>query len=224
MNFKFDSRPSDSPFVERIWRTQSQNAGMFISLAESHWEIVVTRQKGKTYLTVRGPETKASPAPFPEAAEFFGITFRHGAFMPYLPASSLVDGAVNLPWAASKSFWLNGSAWQFPDFENADTFVERLVRQDLLVHDEVVSGALQSQPQQISLRSIQRRFLQTTGLTFKAIQQIERARDALNLLQQGVPILETVHALGYFDQSHLTNSLRRLVGQTPAQILRYSAA
>ncbi|MGI0013014.1 MAG: hypothetical protein ACREBU_06185 [Nitrososphaera sp.] len=55
MIFTFDERPSDSPFVERIWRTHSERAGSFSSLAMSHWEMVVTRHNGKTTLTVRGP-------------------------------------------------------------------------------------------------------------------------------------------------------------------------
>jgi AraC-like DNA-binding protein len=218
--FVFENRPSDSPFVETIWRTESEKGGSFISLAESHWGMVVTRQHGKVYLTVRGPETKATPAPIPESAEFFGIIFRLGTFMPHLPARNLVDGEINLPDAASKSFWLNGSAWQFPDFENADTFICRLVREGLLVRDPLIDAALQNQPQALSLRSIERRFLRATGLTQGSIRQILRAQYAAALLAQGVSILDTVDQAGYFDQPHLTRSLKRLVGQTPAQIIK----
>jgi AraC-like DNA-binding protein len=182
--------------------------------------MVVTRQKGKTYLTVRGPETKAMPAPVPEDAEFFGVIFKLGAFMPRLPARSFVDGEVNLPEAASQSFWLHGSAWQFPNFENANTFVDRLVRDGLLVREPVVEAALQGQLKDLSLRSVQRRFLRATGLTQGAILQIERARQAMTLLQQGVSILDTVGQAGYADQPHLTRSLKRFIGQTPNQILR----
>jgi len=64
------------------------------------------------------------------------------------------------------------------------------------------------------------RFLQATGLTHKTIRQIERAKHALVLLQQGVPILDVVYQAGYFDQPHLTRSLKHLLGQTPAQIIR----
>jgi len=222
MNFIFDERPSDSPFVDTIWRTQSECADSFISLAVSHWEMVVMRHNGKTYLTVRGPETKATPALCPEDAEFFGIKFKLGTFMPHLPARKLVDDATNLPDATSKSFWLHGSAWQFPDYENADTFVNRLVRDGLLVRDPVVDAALQGQLKELSLRSVQRRFLQATGLTHGAVCQIQRARQALSLLQQGVSILDTVDQAGYADQPHLTRSLKRFIGQTPAQIVRLS--
>jgi AraC-like DNA-binding protein len=218
--FVFDQRRSDSPFVDAIWRSQSEGGGYFMSLAESHWGIVVTRQNGKAYLTVRGPETKAMPAPIPQDAEFFGIIFKLGTFMPHLPARLLVDAETNLPDATSQSFWLKGAAWQIPNFENADTFVERLVREDLLVHDPIVDAVLHAQPQDYSIRTVRRRFLQATGLTHGEVFQIERARGALALLEQGVSILDTVDKAGYFDQPHLTRSLKRFIGQTPAQIAR----
>src|SRR5262245_31679117 len=56
----FDDRPSDSPFVERVWRSHSERAGTFHSMAECRWEMVVARHEGKTSLIVRGPETKAT--------------------------------------------------------------------------------------------------------------------------------------------------------------------
>lgn len=181
-------------------------------------EVVITKQADKTTLTVRGPETKARPAPVPADAEFVGIIFKMGSFMRPLPTADLVNGGVNLPEASSKSFWLNGSAWQFPDFENTDTFINRLVRDGVLMHEPIVEAALQGHLKDLSLRSLQRRFLQTTGLTHKTVQQIKRAHKALALLQQGKSILDTVFETGYFDQSHLTNSLKHYLGQTPAQI------
>jgi hypothetical protein len=33
------------------------------------------------------------------------------------------------PEQRAQSFWLNGSAWQFPDYDNVETFVDRLVRE-----------------------------------------------------------------------------------------------
>jgi len=42
------------------------------------------------------------------------------------------------------------------------------------------------------------------------------------LVTSGVPILEVVHLAGYFDQPHLTRSLGRFIGQTPAQLLHHS--
>jgi len=55
-------------------------------------------------------------------------------------------------------------------------------------------------------------------MTHGAHRRIERARHAATLLQRGVSIRDTVHQAGYFDQAHLTRSLRRLIGETPAQL------
>jgi len=217
----FEDRPSDSLFVERVWRCHSERAGIFHSMAASHWEMVVTRHKGKTFLTVRGPETKATTADCPAEGEWVAIRFKLGTFMPILPARNLRDRRdVNLPEATSRSFWLNGSAWEYPDFENAETFVKRLVSDGLIAVDLSVDAALQGQPREQSIRFVQRHFLQATGITHSTVRQIERARHATNLLKQGVSILDTVYQAGYFDQAHLTRSLKYLIGQTPAQIIR----
>jgi AraC-like DNA-binding protein len=221
MSFNLEGRQSDSPYIESIWRTHTEHAGSFISSAAIHCGIVVTRYQDKTTVTLRGPETKATPAGFPADVEFFGIVFKLGTFMPHLPARILMDrNDLTLPEAASRSFWLHGAAWQIPDFENADTFVNRLAREDLLVREPVVQAALQGQQHDLSLRSVQYRFLRATGLTQMTIRQIERARQAVSLLERGVPILDTVYEAGYFDQAHLTRSLKRFMGQTPLQIVR----
>jgi len=226
MIFYFDNRPSDSPFVERIWYTQSDRTGSFISQAESLWEMVVTKYQGTTTFTVRGPETKASVADVNwTEAEFFGITFKLGTFMPHLPPGAVMDrNDLNLPEANSQSVWLNGSAWQIPDFENADTFVERLVREGMLVREPIVEATLQGHLKDVSLRSVQRRFLRATGLTHGTVCQIQRAHRAVALLQQGSTILDAVYEAGYSDQPHLTRSLKRFTGQTPAQFLGLPAS
>ena len=221
--FELDARPSDSPFVELIWHARSGRPGMFHSIASNHWMMVVTLRDGKSTLTVRGPETRATPLFSDGEGEWVGIWFRVGAFMPHLPVSALVDRDLTLPGAGKRSFHLDGTAWEFPDYENADTFVDRLVRKGLLVRDPVVDEVLHGRRNDLSARSVQRRFVHATGLTQSAVRQIERARTAMTLLQRGVSILDTVHEAGYYDQSHLTRSLKRWLGHTPAQIVRMTA-
>src|SRR5678810_963601 len=112
MIFTFEERLSDSPFVEKIWRAQSERRGDFLSVAASQWEIVVSKYHDETTITVRGPETKATSMHVTlVGGEFFGIIFRYGAFMPHFPVSDLVDADLDLPDASSKSFWLNGASW-----------------------------------------------------------------------------------------------------------------
>lgn len=217
----FEDRPSDSPLVERVWRCHSERAGTFLSMAASNLEMVVTRHRGRTFLTLRGPETKATQADCPAEGEWLAVRFKLGTYMPQHPAVTLIDRRdENLPGASSRTFWLDGAQWEYPDFENADTFVARLARSGVIAHDGAVEAALQGERRALSQRSVQRHFLQATGMTHAMFRQIERARCATNLLTQGVSILDTVHEAGYFDQAHLTRSLRHLIGQTPARIIR----
>lgn len=219
MELVFDERLSDSPLVESVWRSHSERAGSFMSTAASQTEMVVTRYQGKTSFTVRGPETRATEADYPADTEFFGIIFRLGTFLPHLPTRMIMDRRdLTLPEASSGSFWLQGSAWQFPDFDNADTFVNRLTRVGLLAHDPVVDAVLDGSPYPLSVRAVQYRFLQATGLTYNTIQQIERARRAITLLQRGWSILDTIAEAGYYDQPHLTRAMKRYAGETPAKI------
>jgi AraC-like DNA-binding protein len=219
MLLNFEQRPSDSPLVDSIWRTRSTRAGNFTSVAFNHWQIVVWTAEGKSNVTVRGPETKATLAYCPPETEFFAIVFKPGTLMPDLPASSLIDKDANLPQARCNSFCLNGAAWQIPTYENADAFVDKLVKTGLLTPEPIVNAALQGHLNDISLRSVQRRFLRVTGLTHTALRQIERARFATSLLRDGLSILDTVEQAGYFDQPHLTRSMKHYVGHTPAQLM-----
>jgi AraC-like DNA-binding protein len=215
----FEDRPSDSPLVERIWHCHSERAGTFLSVAASHCEMVLTRHRGKTILTLRGPETRPSTIDCPADGEWLGIRFSLGTFLTRYPAATLTDRRdVNLSSVNGRSFWLQGSAWEYPDFENAESLVTRLLRAGLLARDPVVSAALRGEWQVRSRRSTERHFLQATGMTHGAHRRIERARHAATLLQRGYSILDTVHQAGYFDQAHLTRSLRRLIGETPGQL------
>jgi hypothetical protein len=51
-------RPSDSPYVERVWRYHSEGGGSFFSIAECRSELVVAWHEGRVTVTVRGPETR----------------------------------------------------------------------------------------------------------------------------------------------------------------------
>ncbi len=154
----------------------------------------------------------------PRDAEFFGIRFSLGTFMPTLHLRQPVDRLLMLPPASSTSFWLDGLAWELPGPDDADVFVDRLVRAGPLVHDPVASAAVQDDVEDLSTRSVERRVARATGLTRGAIRQIRRAERAVELLGRGVPALDVARQAGYVDQPHLTRSLKRFVGQTPSQI------
>lgn len=111
----FQDRLSDSPLVERVWCSRSERPGRFLSIAQSSFEMVVSRHRGRT--TLRGPETRAITAELPAEGEWIGIRFKVGTFVPHLTPGRLADrrDAV-LPAATTRAFWLNGSAWEYCRF------------------------------------------------------------------------------------------------------------
>ena len=183
--------------------------------------VFVKHSGGRTALAV-GPLTTSGIASWGEGGEILWIKFKLGVFMPHLRMKHYLDGEQALPDAASDRFWLKGAARQIPDFENAEAFVNRLVNEEDLVRDPAVSAALQDESIDMPDRTLRHRFLQATGQTQSHIRQYERAIKAASLLRHGVSILDTVFEAGYYDQPHLTRSLKQFIGHTPAQIIHDS--
>lgn len=222
MSILHEERLSDSPHVETVTRGWTMSHGSTIRPAEVSWHMVFVKENGRAHPLLVGPLTTSGVASWGGGAEILWIKFKLGSFMPHLSARDFLNGETPLAGASGQSFWLKGSAWQFPDYENADTFVDQLVRDGLLVSDGVVQAALQNRLPETSLRTIRHRFLRATGLTRNHIRQFERAQRAAALLRQGTSILDTVYEAGYFDQPHLTKALKQFLGYTPAQIVRMS--
>lgn len=220
MNAFFEGRTSDSPYIEGIWRGHTQGLYTPVCPAAAQWNLFLQRKRGQVTVLFEGPLTRAKPKLETEDTEFCVIRFKAGTFLPVIPIYKFLDSSVCLPNTSRGSFWLHGMNWEFPDFEDVEGFVARLVREEVLLRDPLVSAVLDNQPHDVSMRTVRRRFLRSTGLTPKRITQIDRALRAMSLLTNGVPILDMVYELGYADQPHLTRSLKRFVGQTPGQIIQ----
>jgi AraC-like DNA-binding protein len=217
--FHIEERELDSPFVAKIWRARSVPCSAFISVAATHWEIVIWRQAGVTQVTLRGPETRATAMPIPADAEFFGVQFKLGAFMPDLALPMLVDRSLPIASDAGDTLRLGRSDWEIPDYENVEVFLGRLAQASVIAVDPVVADVVEDRAIDLSRRSVERRIRRATGLTSGAITQIERAQKATALLNAGTAISDVVIEAGYADQAHLTRSLKRFMGQTPGRIL-----
>jgi hypothetical protein len=108
--FHLQDRASDHPFVEKVWRCHADRGDTFLSIAANSFEMVFTRLRGKSFLTLRGPETVATPFDCPADGQWVGIRFKPGTFMPrFLPGSLRDHNDVTLPPATGQSFWLNAS-------------------------------------------------------------------------------------------------------------------
>lgn len=217
-----EHRPSDSPYIERVYRSDGVSAtGRMHSVASTHWELAIWTHRGSTHVAVRGPETRPSTVPVLPEISPFGILFAHGAAMPHLPIPSLVDSAMRSPHVTSRAFVLRGQEWELPTYDNAEDFVDQLVRVGVLVRDPLVTDVVADDDVPcLTARTVQRRVVAATGLTRGAIRQIERARQAAMLLTEDVAPREVVQRLGYYDQPHLARSLARFIGRTATELRR----
>ncbi|HET8846539.1 MAG TPA: helix-turn-helix domain-containing protein [Ktedonobacteraceae bacterium] len=225
MSILSEARPADSPYIETVIHGRTAQDGSVIRPAEICWHMVLRKLHGKVNLLLVGPWTGAGGLSYAEGAELLWIKFMPGTFLSHLPTRHFLNSETVLPEAAEKSFWLAGSTWQLPNFENADTFVNKLARAGVLERDPLVSAALQNRltrREAIPARTMRHRFKHSMGLSASHIEQVKRAQRARLLLERGVSILDTVEEAGYFDQPHLTRSLKQFIGYTPAQILRLS--
>ena len=172
--------------------------------------------QGYLFASLRGPETRATTAPVPPNAEFFGIRLTLGTFLRPHPAASIVDVNVCLPVTGSGRVVIGGRDWEAPTYENVEQFVRRLRDEGLLVRPrpkvkEHVAGHLRESP---SKRTLQRQYRAFTGLSQIAVTQIDRANAAATMLRDGLGWPTVVEALGYFDQAHLAHAMRRYVGHS----------
>ena len=219
--FTFEGLPTRSPHISLAWQTHSdpEPDEAFMSVAVTHWEMVVTRQPAATWVTVRGPETKAQAAPIPADADFFGIQFSLGTYLPHVDMRKLVGGSSTLRPASPTSVWLDGSTWELPGpttptCSSTGWCGPGCSSTTLSCRRPSPVTSRGSPPGRLSGG-----WPGATGLTRGTIRQIRRAERAVELLGGGVAPLEVARRVGYTDQSHLTRSLTRFVGQTPAQIV-----
>ena len=221
MFLEFDHRESNSPYVERIWRSRSRSGGPFLSMAEGSIELVVTRLPGFMAVTLRGPVSRGSVFECPPNGEWLAIRFRLGTHLPRIPTAALIDHQdVQLPVLPNGRFWFSDLTWEIPSYDSAEDFVARLARAGVIARSHATDAAVEGDVDWMSKRSVQRHFRRVTGMTFGSYQQIQRARHAAILLTGGSSVLSATFDAGYFDQAHLTRSVKQLIGMTPARLAR----
>jgi len=224
MNAERIFRKSDSPFVQQITRVQYHAATIDVTKPDGCWDMVVLRRQGEVIVLQTGLITRPVVLKFGPGDEYLCVSLRPGVYMPGLPGSQMLDKGIERPVASRTKFWLGNDRFEIPNFENAEGMVRRLAKAGRLAQDEIVHSLVQERPKAASLRTVQRRFINATGVTWKHLEMIFRAGQAVDMLRRGAPALEVTARLGYADQAHLIRSLRGFMGQTPGEISRATEA
>ncbi len=220
MSFIYEERPSTSPLAEAVWRTEDTSTGTYLAAADGAWDMIFITRDGKTRVLLSGPTSHAQVVRYKVGNRNLGIRFHPGVFFPTLPANNMLDVTNILPAASPQSFWFDQQAWELPTFDTADEFLNKLENLGLVAQDPLIQSVLHGESPAVTLRSVQRRFLQATGLSPRHHEHIRRASRAVDMLENDQPIMDVVHRLGYADQAHMTRIIKRLSGCTPGQIIK----
>lgn len=211
-------RSSNSPYIENIWEGVANYDGTHLTAADGVIDIALQKRQGLLRFFVSGPTSKFHATTFEAGDEILTVRLRTGVHFPFVASTKLIDIDQFLPNASKQHFWLQSKAVRFPDFNNVETFVEHLVRMDLLQRSAIIEAALANRSQASSTRTIQRHFLATTGLTLSHIRQIRRAETARSLLAGGSTVASIAYETGYSNPAHMTNAFKYFFGRTPSDM------
>ena len=220
MHYVERQRPASSPYLDSITELRFTAAGETLLQPDGCWDIAILKRGDDVQVLRTGLTTRAVVYDHQPGDETLVISFKPSAFMPLMPGEAMRDEGVVLEKFGRANFWIGTDVREIPNFDNADVFVDHLVRQEIIQSNDVVASILEGQPKAMSERTMQRHFLRTTGLTYKSFTLIERAQQAASLLRLGRPAADVAFALGYADQAHMINSLKAIMGQTPGQIAK----
>ncbi|AOS64517.1 hypothetical protein BKA25_001727 [Actinoalloteichus hymeniacidonis] len=217
MGLRFETRESDSTWIDAVWTCRSEQLTQMTSVAGPTWGLVFWRQEDRNHAAITGPETHTATAPVPDESTFLGIQFAIGTSLRAVAPAAVVNGGIPLPEVTRRGFSFDGGHWELPGMDDAEALVARLVREAVVIRDPLTTGSDRgSHP--VSRRTVERRFRAATGLTQGQVWQIERARSAALLLLTGRPAAQVISQLGYYDEPHLARALRRYVGRTVRQL------
>ena len=215
----YEERRPGSPVIECIWQARATRDERYLVPAVEYWDLWFAREPdGQLFAGLAGPTLGHRWIRSTIGEHSWGVQLKAHAVLPGVSKHLLLGGEQRLDVQAG-SVMLARHALPFPEFEDLESFTDRLLELDVLRDDDDVRRMLSGDEAGYSERHRQRRVRAATGLTRKQIEQLSRAREAFSLLLQGVPPIECAARCGFADQAHLTRSLRAFHGQTPAQVL-----
>jgi hypothetical protein len=215
MGFVYEEKLSQSPLVDFVWRTESLTEGVYIASADARWDIIFNRSPdGQTSALLSGPSFKTTQVSYAPGSKYIGICYKPWVLFTGILMTTMLNRGEILPMPSKDTFVLQGITWKFPTYENIDEFVAEQEKRGCLKADPIIQDVLENKPVDMSLRSIQRHFIKTMGMSPRRVRQINSARTAVKLLQQGHTLSEVAYELDYADLPHMTRMLRRFTGYT----------
>ncbi len=246
-HFRRDPAPELAPWIMHYWMIHWDLRGCKPHLAENlpHPNVHLIFENGKNGV-VSGVQTRRFSRVLDDKSWVFGVKFRAGAFRPFLgkPVLELADRTIPARQvfgseikefettalssrpdeekiAAANQFFLA----RIPKSERTLALAGELV--DLILRDiEIKTVDDLVQRSGIGKRTLQRVFREYVGASPKWVVCRYRLHEVVEQLNSGEELdwAQLALDLGYFDQAHLINDFKALLGCTPAQFAKQVAA
>ncbi len=216
---EYGYRESVSPHVGVVWWAQVDQDARYVDAANEFWGLSFgTGAGGEASATLIGPSLEPRVLDLRVGERGWGVELAAHVFVRGTDKGVLV-GQMQALVSDGRWFELAGVRLPVPDVNALEGLVEVLVRQGVLVADADVAAALAGQPVPWSERSAHRRVSGAAGMGAKKVEQLQRARAAYALLQDGWPLAAAAIEAGFADQAHMTRAFTALAGTSPGRIL-----
>ena len=216
---KHERRQSESPYIDTVWRSVALSDGSYLATPDGSWDLIaVVKADGTRMVFITGQATKAERLNYKAGEESVVIQFAAGAYLLDFKGAPFTDSFIMLPLPDDTHFELAGQVFSWPTFENAEELIADMVQRGVLANDVLVDGMLHGTPKAASKRSVERHFKTTTGLSPKKLADIRRAQEAVRMLKTGKDPSAAAAEAGYYDQPHLSKSLKRLMDSLPSDV------
>lgn len=234
-----------APWVELFWMVTWDLESPHLQETLPHPNFFFTFQRGQC--EIRGVTTGKFSRVLEGRSGVFGIRFRYGGFRPFMssPAVTLrnqiipagrvfgkgvaeLEAVLNsLCWdedrmaAALSSFLRKRLPAPDPAVELNVGLAEKLVEQ--VKHDKAIRSVNDlAHSAGLGVRAVQRIFREYVGASPKWVIRRFRLHEIVEILNSGKQPdwAQAALELGYFDQAHLINDFKAVVGESPTQYRR----
>jgi hypothetical protein len=168
----FESQPSNYPYIQALGRVHAASDASFTVVPDGSWGLIVHRSGDTTMAYVTAVTTLPIRVNLRTGDEILSVSLAASVYSPNRSAVALLNKAQPLSAAGGrKVWWSHQRKIELPTMETADRFVAALVKDEQLIVDKTVAAVLAGHTPHTSIRTLQRHFIQTTGMTHNCWQQ-----------------------------------------------------
>lgn len=227
-----------APCIDHYWMVTWDLRRPYLQETLPHPNVYLVFESGKCVIS--GINTEKFSRVLEGKSGVFGVKFRSGGFRSFfkIPVATLLNKIVpashifgvdadnlesalrRLSWkpekmiAAVNKFFRERPPQPDPEIELADRVVRLILEdRDIKTVDDLVART------RIGKRKLQRFFKECVGIHPKWVIRRYRLHELIDIINRGEEPdwSQTALELGYFDQAHLINDFRSIVGYPPAK-------